>query len=57
MTALGRDDTQRAGTLFNNWALALNLVGRQLEAEKIFRRAIEINRTGEGEQNVSPMCC
>jgi serine/threonine-protein kinase len=55
MTALGRDDTETAGTLFNNWALALHLSGRPLEAEKLFRRAIDISRAGQSEQGVSPM--
>ena len=36
MTALGRDDTQTAGTLFNNWALALHAAGHPMEAEKLF---------------------
>ena len=55
MTALGRDDTETAGTLFNNWALALHLSGRPLEAEKLFRRAIDISRADQSEQGVSPM--
>jgi tetratricopeptide (TPR) repeat protein len=55
MTALGRDDTQTAGTLFNNWALALHLSGRPLEAEELFRRAIDISRADQSEQGVSPM--
>ena len=28
MTDLGRDETQTAGTLFNNWALALQMSGK-----------------------------
>jgi tetratricopeptide (TPR) repeat protein len=55
MTALGRDDTETAGTLFNNWALALHGSGRTLEAEKLFRRAIEISRADSSELGVSPM--
>jgi eukaryotic-like serine/threonine-protein kinase len=55
MTALGRDKTETAGTLFNNWALTLHLSGRPLEAEKIFRQAIDISRSGETEHGVSPM--
>jgi tetratricopeptide (TPR) repeat protein len=55
LTALGRDDTQTAGTLFNNWALALNQFGRPRDAERIYRRAIEISRDNRGEQAVSPM--
>ncbi len=55
MTSLGRDDTQRAGTLFNNWALTLNLAGRTLEAEKIYRRAIQIGSSDSNEGSISPM--
>jgi eukaryotic-like serine/threonine-protein kinase len=55
MTALGRDDTETAGTLFNNWALALHASGRPLEAARLFRRAIEISRADQSEQGVSPM--
>ena len=46
-TSLGRDDTENAGTLFNNWALALYQSGRALEAERVFRRAIDISRADE----------
>jgi len=55
LTALGRDDTETAGTLFNNWAMALYQSGRILEAEGIFRRAIDISRADQTEQAVSPM--
>jgi serine/threonine-protein kinase len=55
MTDLGCDDTESAGTLFNNWALALHLSGRPLEAEKFYRRAMDINRTSQSDENVSPM--
>ncbi|MBZ5549204.1 MAG: serine/threonine-protein kinase [Acidobacteriia bacterium] len=55
LSALGRDDTETAGTLFNNWALALLQIGRPLEAERLFRRAIEISRADQSEQGVSPM--
>ena len=55
MTLLGRDDTETAGTLFNNWALTLDLAGRPAEAEALFRRAINISRADETDQGVSPM--
>jgi tetratricopeptide (TPR) repeat protein len=41
--------------LFNNWALALHLSGRPIEAEKLFRRAIDISRADQAEQGVSSM--
>jgi serine/threonine-protein kinase len=55
MKLLGRDDTQTAGTLLNNWALTLDQLGRSLEAEKIYRRAIDVSRADQSEQAVSPM--
>jgi eukaryotic-like serine/threonine-protein kinase len=55
LSALGRDDTETAGTLFNNWAFELQLAGRPLEAEKHYRRAIEISRAGNSDEGVSPM--
>ena len=55
LSSLGRDDTETAGTLFNNWALALSQSGRSLEAEPIFRRAINISRADNTDQAVSPM--
>ncbi len=55
MDSLGRGNTDTAGTLLNNWALALQLFGRPLEAEKLYRRAIDISRAGQSEEAVSPM--
>ena len=55
LVALGRDDTQTAGTLYNNWALSLGLFGRPIEAERLLRRAIDIARAGTSEEGVSPM--
>jgi len=55
LTALGRDNTETAGTLFNNWALALLQMGRPVEAERLFRRAIEVSRVDQSDQGVSPM--
>ena len=55
LTALGRDDTETAGTLFNNWGLALEQMGRPLDAEQLLRRAIDISRADQSEQGVSPM--
>ncbi len=51
---LGRDETEQEGSLLNNWGLALTQVGRPLEAEKVYRRAIEISRADESEDAVSP---
>jgi len=48
--SLGRDETQQASTLYNNWAVVLDQVGRPLEAEKIFRRAIDISLENSTEE-------
>jgi eukaryotic-like serine/threonine-protein kinase len=55
LTALGRDDTQTAVTLLNNWGTVLVLAGRPRESEKVLRRAIEVSRAGQTEDAVSPM--
>lgn len=55
LDSLGRDNTQTAGTLYNNWALALSQLGVPLEAEKIFRRAIQISSDGDDDRAVSAM--
>jgi eukaryotic-like serine/threonine-protein kinase len=55
LTELGRDQTATAGTLYNNWALTLNTLGRPLEAEPIYRRAIELSRVDATDAAVSPM--
>jgi eukaryotic-like serine/threonine-protein kinase len=52
---LGRSDTQTAVVIFNDWALALDKLGRPLEAEKLFHRAIDISRAGQTEETVSPI--
>ncbi|MEP7207522.1 MAG: serine/threonine-protein kinase [Casimicrobiaceae bacterium] len=54
LIALGREATERATTLYNNWALTLDATGRPLEAEGLFRRAIR-NSGGDGSTDVSPM--
>ncbi|MFZ0594930.1 MAG: protein kinase [Bryobacteraceae bacterium] len=55
LPTLGYDDTQTAGTLFNNWALTLDSLGQPIRAEKIYRRAIAISQDSQGEASVSPM--
>jgi serine/threonine-protein kinase len=55
MTALGRDETETAVVLYNNWAVELDQIGRPLEAEKVYRRVIDISRDGDTEEAVSPM--
>jgi len=55
LTALGRDDTQRASALFNNWGITLTVDGRPFDAERVLGRALAISRDNQGEQTVSPM--
>jgi eukaryotic-like serine/threonine-protein kinase len=55
LEALGRDETELAGTLWNNWGVALNTLGQPLEAEKRFRKAIQLSSADGTDQNVSPM--
>jgi len=55
LASLGRDNTQTAGTLYNNWAMTLFQMGRPLEAEELFRRAIAISRADTSLAAVSPM--
>jgi serine/threonine protein kinase len=55
MASLGYDETQKAVKLFNDWALILGYAGRQLEAEKTYRRAIDISRANQTEDAVSPV--
>jgi serine/threonine-protein kinase len=55
MSALGRDETQTAVVLYNDWALELEQVGRPLDAEKLYRRVIDISRDNATEDAVSPM--
>jgi len=55
LSVLGRDQTGTAITLFNNWALELDQLGRPIDAEKMYRRAIEISSTGQAEDTVSPV--
>jgi serine/threonine protein kinase len=54
LSALGRTETETAVVLFTGWALELDQVGRPLEAEKIYRRVIEINRDNGTEDAVFP---
>jgi len=52
---LGRSDTQRSGTVFNNWGVALIRAGRPLEAERVLRRSIDISMASRSEESVQAM--
>ena len=52
---LGLAETETAGTLLNNWALALMSLGRPLEAESHLRRSIALSSSAGGDATASPM--
>jgi tetratricopeptide (TPR) repeat protein len=54
MTALGYDDSQKAVKLFDGWALTLSYDGRQLDAQRLYRRALDISRNDESNSAVAP---
>jgi serine/threonine protein kinase len=54
MSQLGYEDSQKAAKLFNGWGLTLAYDGRQLDAERLYRRALDISRGEDGEQGVAP---
>jgi serine/threonine-protein kinase len=51
MTRLGYDDTRMAATLLHNWGLAVSVAGRPGEAERIYRRALDVFR---GNDDAAP---
>jgi len=55
LLSLGRENTQSAVTTFNDWALALDRLGRPLDAERLYLRAIRASRAGDSEDSVSPV--
>ena len=55
LSSLGRDNTETAAVAFGNWAMELDQLGRPLEAEKMYLRAIGIERAGQTEEAVSPL--
>jgi len=55
LTALGRENTQTAGTLLNNWGVLLGQIGQPLRAEALLHQAIEISRSDTSLGKVSPM--
>ena len=55
LLALGRENTETAGTIYNNWGLALDITGQMRKAEDLFRRAVRISSDHGSDKNVSPM--
>jgi serine/threonine-protein kinase len=55
LSALGRENTQSAGTLFNNWGIARLQMGDPRRAEELLRRAIEVSESDRAQHGVAPM--
>jgi serine/threonine-protein kinase len=55
LVALGRENTEAAGGLYNNWGLTLHLMGQTLKAEELLRKAVRISSADGTDRNVSPM--
>lgn len=54
LTALGRDRSQTAATLLNDWALVARARGQPLRAERLLRQAIEIEGGAVGARRATP---
>jgi tetratricopeptide (TPR) repeat protein len=54
LAAQGRDETELAGTLFNNWGVTLSQLGRPLEAEALLRRSMGVSTADGGPERISP---
>jgi tetratricopeptide (TPR) repeat protein len=55
LSALGRGETDKAATLLNNWALSVEILGQPLQAEPLYRQAIQIETAEADAETVSPM--
>jgi serine/threonine protein kinase len=55
LASVGWEETNTSVTLFSNWALELDQIGRPLEAETIQRRVIDLARDGTTMEAVTPM--
>jgi eukaryotic-like serine/threonine-protein kinase len=55
LSALGRGETDKAATLLNNWGIAVEVLGQPLEAERLYRQAVQIETTEGNAETVSPM--
>jgi tetratricopeptide (TPR) repeat protein len=55
LRALGRERTERAGTVLNDWGLTLLSLGRPLDADRAFKEAVAISQADASGASVSPM--
>ena len=51
LESLGRDTTELASNVLNNWGVMLMRAGRPLEAEKVLHRSIEVSSNDERENS------
>ena len=54
MTTLGYDDSQKAAKLFDDWGVTLSYDGRELEAQRTYRRALDISRNDDTDGAAAP---
>jgi serine/threonine protein kinase/tetratricopeptide (TPR) repeat protein len=55
LTSLGRENTQTAVTLFNDWAVTLARMGQPRRAEQLYREALRISSAGGAEERLDPI--
>jgi serine/threonine protein kinase/tetratricopeptide (TPR) repeat protein len=55
LIALGRENTETAGTIYNNWGLTLFMMGQPRKAEEFLRRAVQVSSADGTDKHVSPM--
>jgi serine/threonine-protein kinase len=55
LALLGRENTQNAVVLYNDWGLALYRLGRPLEAANLLQHAISVGSSEKNGDGVSPM--
>jgi serine/threonine-protein kinase len=55
LAALGRENTQTAVTLYNDWAVTLARMGQPRRAEELYREAIRISRAAGPEDRLDPI--
>jgi tetratricopeptide (TPR) repeat protein len=55
VVAQRRENTELAGALLNNWGLVLDQLGRPREAERMFRRKVEIGSAEGSDERIDPV--
>jgi serine/threonine-protein kinase len=55
LAALGRQDTERASVLLNNWGLVLGSLGRPIDSERMLRRSVAISSARGDASRIEPV--